>query len=60
MGGTISATAKALSLLKRFSLSFGTALSRYYATNDNCQDFFAQVIQWAQAYETKEKPLVLP
>lgn len=40
--------------------SFGTASSRYYFEHYNCQHYFAQVIQKAQTYETREKPLVLP
>lgn len=40
--------------------SFGTAGRRYYVESNNCQHYFARIIQRAQAYETREKPLVLP
>ena len=35
-------------------------LPTYNAVVHNCQHYFAEVLQQAQKYETKEKPLVLP
>ena len=32
----------------------------YNLTTHNCQHYFAEVLQKAQEYATKEKPLVLP
>ena len=32
----------------------------YKITTYNCQHYFAEVLQQAQKYETREKPLVLP
>ena len=35
-------------------------LPPYNAVVHNCQHYFAEVLQQAQKYETREKPLVLP
>ena len=46
--------------------SMGSALNPnfmapvYNAVVHTCQHYFAEVLQQAQKYETKEKPLVLP
>ena len=45
-------------ILERFSQEYNPFI--YKATTYNCQHYFAEVLQQAQLYETREKPLVLP
>ena len=45
-------------ILERFSQEYNPFI--YKATTYNCQHYFAEVLQQAQKYETREKPLVLP
>ena len=45
-------------ILERFSLEYNHFI--YKITTYNCQHYFAEVLQQAQKYETREKPLVLP
>ena len=45
-------------ILERFSQEYNPFI--YKITTYNCQHYFAEVLQQAQKYETREKPLVLP
>jgi hypothetical protein len=45
-------------ILERFSLEYNPFI--YKITTYNCQHYFAEVLQLAQKYETKEKLIVLP
>ena len=45
-------------ILERFSQEYTPFV--YKITAYNCQHYFAEVLQQAQKYETREKPLVLP
>lgn len=45
-------------ILERFSQDY-TPFT-YNILTHNCQQYFAEVLQQAQKYATKEKPLVLP
>ena len=45
-------------ILERFSQEYTPYA--YKITTYNCQHYFAEVLQQAQKYETREKPLVLP
>jgi len=45
-------------ILERFSQEYTQFV--YKITTYNCQHYFAEVLQQAQKYETREKPLVLP
>jgi PPPDE putative peptidase domain. len=45
-------------ILERFSHDYNPYT--YNILTHNCQQYFAEVLQQAQKYATKEKPLVLP